>query len=73
MQNLVTRRLDLREILHQKDGLLNSESSTSFDRIARTDIQGSAISGNSVQINAGNDITVQASQIAAMKLQTVLS
>jgi hypothetical protein len=46
-------------------GFLKKSSSSQSDYVAHTDAIGSSITGNSVSINAGNDINIAASQITA--------
>ncbi|WP_426114289.1 hemagglutinin repeat-containing protein [Massilia sp. PWRC2] len=49
---------------HSSGGLLHSETKAQTDYIARSDAIGSALSGKTVNLNAGKDITVLGSAIA---------
>ena len=62
-----TQDLDERHKVTGSSGWLSKSITTTRDQIARQTAQGSALSGDSVTVAAGNDLRVQGSQIAGTR------
>ncbi|MGE1562751.1 hemagglutinin repeat-containing protein [Pantoea septica] len=62
-----TQDLDERHKVTGSSGWLSKSTTTTRDQIARQTAQGSALSGDSVTVAAGNDLRVQGSQIAGTR------